>query len=425
MMTIEELDAHRKQKKDAPKNGAEEGWQAELIRDGNGRPLPVRANALITMREVAGVSKAFSYDEMMRACILERALPSPKIEVVPEIVPLPSPRPIRDVDVSQLQEWLQRQQGLRRISVATVYQAVEARAHERSFHPLRDYLNGLQWDGIKRLETWCSYYLGAENSTYHRRIGEMFLVGMAARIFRPGCKNDYMLVLEGPQGARKSTTCAILGGEYYSDSLPDVTQGKDVAQHLRGKWLIEVSELSAMSRAENAALKAFISRPVERYRPSYGRAEVIEPRQCVFVGTTNKPTYLKDETGGRRYWPVKAGKIDSDALAHDRDQLFAEAVVRFHDGVPWWPDGEFEAKHIKPEQDARFEADAWEESIKDYLVGRDRVTVSEVAKSALFIETPRIGTADQRRIGAVLHQLGWKPIKDYRGRGYVPMDTVA
>jgi predicted P-loop ATPase len=152
--------------------------------------------------------------------------------------------------------------------------------------------------------------------------------------------------------------------------------------------------------------------------------EVIEPRQCVFVGTTNKSTYLRDETGGRRFWPVKVGPIDTDALAHDRDQLFAEAVVRFHEGAQWWPDGFFEAEHIKPEQDAWFEPDAWEEPITRYVTGRDRVSVSEVAKLALFIETARLGTADQRHIGAVLHTLGWKSIKDYRGRAYVPVDTV-
>jgi predicted P-loop ATPase len=419
-MTIEELHAHRnKQKQDAPKNSAEQGWQAELIRDGNGRPLPILKNVMIALRDAEDVSDAFSYDEMLRACILEKPLPAANIEDVHSThAPLLEPRPIRDADVSQLQEWLQ-EQGLRRIGRDTVYQATELRAHERLFHPVRDYLSGLQWDGRERLANWLSTYFGAQRNSYHRGIGRMFLVAMVARIFRPGCQADHMLILEGPQGIRKSTACRILGGKWFSDSLPDVTQGKDVMQHVRGKWLLEIPELSAMGRAEDAALKAFISRPTERYRPSYGRAEVIEPRQCVFVGTTNKATYLRDETGGRRFWPVKVGMIDTDALAHDRDQLFAEAVVRFHAGARWWPDGTFEAKHIVPEQEARFESDAWEENIKKHLLSKDRVTVGEIAKNALHIETARVGTADQRRIGAVLYSLGWRPIRDYQGRAYV------
>jgi predicted P-loop ATPase len=165
-----------------------------------------------------------------------------------------------------VQEWLQ-QQALGRGS-AIVHQAIELRAHERTFHPVRNYLSGLKWDGRERLPTWLSYYFDAADTDYHRGIGPMFLVAMVARIFNPGCQCDHMLVLEGPQGIRKSTACRILGDCWFSDSLPDIIQGKDVAQHVRGKWLIEIAELSAMGRAEDAALKAFISRPTERYRPS-------------------------------------------------------------------------------------------------------------------------------------------------------------
>jgi predicted P-loop ATPase len=187
----------------------------------------------------------------------------------------------------------------------------------------------------------------------------------------------------------------------------------------RGKWLIEVSEMHAMDRTETARLKAFITRTTERYRPSFGRREVIEERQNVFIGTTNRDTYLRDETGGRRFWPVMTGVIDVHAVARDRNQLFAEAVVQFRAGEHWWPDKNFERDHIMPQQVLRYEADAWEETIDTFLEAHSKVTISQIARDALGIETPRIGTAEQRRIAAALEQLHWKRLKkDWRGRRY-------
>jgi predicted P-loop ATPase len=392
-------------------------WLAEALMDDRRRVLPILANLMLALRGAPELAGVFTYDEMLRAPILAQPLPLIDRRACNDLGPYP--RPVRDTDVSQLQEWLQHQ-GVPKITKDTTHQGVDLRAQEQAFHPVRDYLDGLKWDGRPRLDRWLTYYLGAEPSTYLSAIGRLFLIAMAARIFEPGCKSDYMIVLEGEQGSGKSSACRILAGEWFSDSLPDIMHDKDVAQHIRGKWLIEIAELSATSRAEAEALKAFVSRPVERYRPSYGRKEVIEPRQCLFIGTTNKLTYLRDETGARRFWPVKVGKIDADALAHDRDQLFAEAVALFRAGERWWPDDAFEREHIRPEQDARYESDPWEEAISSHVSSLSRVRVADIAREVFFLEGAKVGTAEQRRITNVLISLGWRRGKDWQGRFYEP-----
>jgi predicted P-loop ATPase len=406
--SIVKLRSHRPKKEGPP-------WLSDATRDDRGRVLANLVNLMIPLRHAPEIADAFTFDEMMRAPILTRALPAVE-RAEGELGPYP--RPVRDADVSQLQEWLQRK-GLPRIGVDVTHQAVDLRAQERSFHPVRDYLNALEWDGKPRIERWLSYSLGAQPSQYVSAVGSMFLIAMVARIFEPGCKVDHLLVLEGEQGVRKSTACSILAGPlWFSDALPDISD-KDSSAHLRGKWLIELSELSAIGRAEAEHLKAFITRQVERFRPSYGRKEVIEPRQCLFIGTTNKSTYLRDETGGRRFWPIKVGAIDTDALRHDRDQLFAEAVCCYRAGEHWWPDEAFERGHIRPQQDDRFEGDPWEAPIAEHVASLSRIRVTDIARNVLGIESARIGTAEQRRITAVLTGLGWKAVRDWQGRAYV------
>lgn len=389
-----------------------QNWTKWAQRSADGSPIANLTNCMLILRNVPEVRECFARDEMAGLEMLVAPYPA----AVPEAEPFGEPRPMRESDYSAMQEWFQRA-GLPRLGRETVYHAVDFRARERSFHPVRDYLGGLTWDAAKRLDVWLAAYLGAEATPYTAAIGRMFLIAMVARIYAPGCKSDYMVVLEGDQGTTKSSVCNVLGGKWFSDSLPDVTEGKDVAQHLVGKWLIEVGELSAMSRAESAQLKQFITRSTERYRPSYGKKEVVQPRQCLFIGTTNKAMYLRDETGGRRFWPVRTGKIDLAALRRDKDQLFAEAVAAYRAGVPWWPDEAFETEHIRPEQEERHDVDVWEDPIRLFLAERVEVLVGEVARGALHLASERIGRVQQNRIVAVLERAGWRRAqkKDRRG----------
>ena len=412
-------------RKSKPGSARDANWYGKTITNAEGVPLSIVANAILALREDPAWAGVLAYDEMERSVMLMVAIPR---HGAASASAGQFPRAITDDDVTLAQEWLQIA-GLPRLSKDATHQAVDLCARENSYHPVLDYLNGLTWDGRERVKTWTHTYLGTEDDDYSRAIGRMFLVSMVARVFMPGCKADHMMILEGPQGARKSSACAVLGGRWFSDGLPDSISGKDTQQHLRGKWLIEVAELHAMNRVETTALKAFISRQVEKYRPSYGRKEVVEPRQCCFIGTTNKPAYLRDETGGRRFWPIKLEirhAIDCAGLERDRDQLFAEAVALYKRGEHWWPDGAFEAAYIVPQQDARFEADAWEEEIRTYLAGTTRVTVYDVARHALRFEASRIGTADQRRITAILERLGWqRGAKDRTGqRPWLPDPTI-
>jgi predicted P-loop ATPase len=396
-------------------------WHPNLRVDDRGRIINDLANVLIALRADPEFDHAVAFNEMRQHSIVNRVWPR-----APEAEPGEDPlREVTDDDISRLQEWLQVM-GIPRVSRETVGQAVEIIAREHRFHPVRDWLDTLIWDGVNRLEKWLFVYLGAEAEDddaieYVAAIGKMFLIAMVARIYEPGCQADYMLVLEGDQGVLKSSACRVLAGEWFSDSLPENISSKDARQHLRGKWLIEVSELAAFSKAEVEAFKAFITRREERYRPPFGRHDVMEKRQCLFVGTTNQDFYIKDPSGGRRFWPVRCSSIDVEGLADAREQLFAEAVQRFKRRDRWWPTAADEVKFFKPQQEKRQEDDPWHATVADWLERQigDRFTVSQIARDCLgFQGDSRIGTAEQRRIANILKALGWKLERTKHGRFY-------
>lgn len=411
-------------------------WTDGCMKSDNGNPIPNLANAYLGMGVDPLLSGLVQFDEMARSILLTGHPPQQNLvksrqklnghhqesseyhqkssenchESSENCQKLSEyPRIIGDNDTHFIQKYLQVV-GLPRISRDTVFQAIEMRAHEHSFHPIKQYLSDLVWDKESRLAGWTNAYLGAEHNSYTSSVGAMFLIAMVARIFRPGCKADYMLILEGPQGALKSTACRVLAGGWFSDNLPDLSKSDPVrlSTHLRGKWLIEIAEMSSFDAVETHALKEFLTQTEERYLPKYGRCEVFEPRQCLFIGTTNQSVYLRDETGARRFWPITVGDIDIPMLERDRDQLFAEAVHLFNLGARWWPDPAFEEQHIKPQQDKRYDSDIWETLIKDKIGTRTEITALEVALEYLQLQTGLINAGVNRRICRILKSLGWE-----------------
>lgn len=379
----------------------------ELLKSRDDKVIPNLANACMTTAQK--FSGTFRLNEMTGRIEVMHPLPSP-IDGLP--MHFDGARALMDDDYTAVSAALSRSYGVG-FSMPQVQQAISSLARESSYHPIKDWLAGRLWDGTERLATWLSDFLGAEDTPYTRGIGRLFLIGMVARIMRPGCKFDYTLILEGKQGIRKSTACKVLAGEkFFSDSLPPIREGsKDLASHLAGKWLVEVAEMSAASRADTEALKAFLTRTHETYRPAYGRNEVTQPRQCVLVGTTNRTEYLRDATGDRRFWPVKCGvngePCDIDGLRDARDQLFAEAYLAFIDGETWWPSPEFEAEHIQAEQAQRFECDPWEEMIVAHVqtTQNDRLTVAGLLTQVIDKKAP--SRADSGRVQAILKRLGY------------------
>lgn len=322
-----------------------------------------------------------------------------------------------DADDSRSSSWMQRKHRCI-ASSPQIYEAIHMVARRRSYHPVRDYLEGLQWDGKSRLRSWLIDYAGVQRTPYSESVGWWFLLSAVARIFHPGCQADHVLILEGLQGIGKSSLVKILvrNRDWYTDHLGDVTKN-DAPMMLRGRWMIEIPELNSFLKATDNEMKEFITRQEEKFRRPYGRNVEMFKRQCVMVGTVNHGGYFRDITGNRRYWPVYCEWIDFKKLEEDVDQLWAEAVVAFHDGKIWWPETEAERLMCAAEQDKRLEEHPWERHILTWLCtpraeekmkeNGGGLFISDILEGRFNLEYAKQDKRSQGAVSSVLHKIGW------------------
>lgn len=320
---------------------------------------------------------------------------------------------VRDDDITNIMHWLACEWGFEAAD-RKIHQAINELATKNAYHPVRDYLATLEWDGVPRLDTWLKVYLGAEApEPYLSAVSRKTLCAMVARVMVPGTKYDQVLILEGLQGTRKSTTVRVLARPWFSDAAINVND-KDAVVAMRSVWVLEMGELSSMNRADVNQLKEFVSRATDRIRMPYGRLAENIHRQCIFIGTTNSDEYLKDTTGNRRFWPVKVGECDTDALARDRDQLMAEAVFAWELGEPLYLDTLEQRRGASEETEHRVAKDDWEAIIGEFLdKGDERFNGAGFLVSDLFTDwgaLPRevCHTSNQMRAAGILKRLGYE-----------------
>jgi predicted P-loop ATPase len=398
--------------------GTSADWRSELLVTPTNKPKPLLANAITALRLAPEWQGVLAYDEFQLATMALR--PPPWLKNKDNTW---ESQRWTDRDDALTADWLQHRSI--DVNLAVAAQAAEAVAKDTTFHPVRDYLHELEWDGTKRLAQFAETYLGADpkSSDYHRSVSRILFIAAVARIMQPGCKHDHIPILEGAQGRGKSTAIDLLFSPWFSDDLADLST-KDAAMQVRVAWGIEIAELAAMQRSEIEKMKAFVTRKIDRFRPSYGRRVIEVPRQSVFIGSTNSDSYLKDETGGRRFLPISCGTIDLAAITRDRDQLWAEAVALFEDGAPWWL-SKSDVVQAREEQAARYQDDPWQQPIAEYIKDRHDVSVSEILTAALnLLEKARWSQVEQNRVVRCLKALdpswtryrGPRPLREWRYR---------
>jgi predicted P-loop ATPase len=336
-------------------------WMKRLQRDRKGHVLPSRENIRIILNNDSRIRGTFGWDEFAQRIAILKAPPWRQDDN----------RSVYwgDADDSELRYLLETLYGIdskQKIEDETLNAAMR-----HSFHDVRNYLHGLTWDGTPRMETIFIDYLGAEDTPYTRTVTRKMLIAAVGRVEHPGLKFDNMVVLEGPQGIGKSYIFKKLGRKWFSDSLTTV-QGKEAYEQLRGSWIIEMGELAALKKSEVEPIKQFISKQVDAYRVAYGRRISEFPRQCIFVGTTNEATFLRDHTGNRRFWPIRVGikepkkSLWEPGVDAEIDQIWAEAETAWNAGEDVWIGRDME-RTAKDVQLAHTEENPYVGMIQEYL----------------------------------------------------------
>ena len=385
----------------------------------NGRIQPSVTNIATILDGLADWSGVFAYNELADQIIVARQLPSTRGNPT-----LHRPRPLQDSDITKTRMWLERRMKWPKVSKSETFDAIDAAARENVISPIRHYLEALPLVATEDARTYLvevlNTHFGLREFNAHPdaiRFSQIafrkWLISAVARSFEAGCKADHVLILEGPQGAGKSTAIRILcGDDTFGDSVPPLNT-KDAMDYVRGKWIIELAELSSVSKAEVEHVKAYITRTEEKFRPAYARTEVTYQRRCVFVGTTNRTDYLRDETGNRRFWPIKVEAINHDLIRRDRDRIWAAAAALYRAGEAWWltPD---EAVLADAEQTKRTTVDPFYEDLAQWLddTGKTKTCMAEVARRFTPVEdvtvTAALSLQQQHRIRGALTAAGYE-----------------
>ena len=376
-----------------------------VSKNDKGGMRPALSNVLVVMAHDPPLAGMLAYNEFTWQPLIMRS--PPPAEEGGLLLPGPYPRPWGAEDVSLVQAYLQRL-WCEKITRQTTEDAMLTEACVRRFHPVRDWLATLKWDGRPTIDHWLHKAFGCPNDAYHAAIGAKFLIAAARRVRQPGCKFDYLPVLEGGQGIGKSSAVRALFGErWYSDAIPEELSSKDSALALDGIWGLEFAEIQHLIRNEVEVIKAFLSRSTDRYRPPYGRSYVNRPRQGVLIGTTNADDYLRDTSGNRRIWPVKCEWVDVAWVVEMRDHLWAEAAHREALGEDLWLSDDAVKDAAQSVQSDRMSEDVWTDPVRDWINSHIDVRIPDILSSALNIPKDRQGKREEMRVSAILTVDGW------------------